>query len=155
MVLGGQVAVWHRVGLIGRWNGPTPLAGTGMDPGISTLSLRDGRIAAFGTRTSLGAKPADYRREVVYTLQKGPGSEEFGEWRSMGTPQAADENWTSDVSAPAVSVDGTGQLAAYVRDGAYTLRGRVRPADGTWGPWEKYGGADLHGTPATATDGAG
>ncbi|MCX5608268.1 PIG-L family deacetylase [Streptomyces sp. NBC_00047] len=154
-VLDGQVAVWHRQGLIGRWSGPNLLPGTGMDPGVSTVTLKDGRMAAFGTRTSFGAKPADYKREIVYAVQKGPGSEEFGEWQSLGTPETADENWTSDISAPAVSVDGTGQLAAYVRDGAYTLRGRVQQADGNWGPWEKYGGSDLHGTPATATDGAG
>ncbi|MFD4245412.1 PIG-L family deacetylase [Streptomyces sp. NPDC058525] len=154
-VLDGQVAVWHRQGLIGRWSGPDLLPGTGMDPGVSTVTLKDGRIAAFGTRTSFGAKPADYRREVVYAVQKAPGSEEFGEWQSLGTPETADENWTSDISSPAVSVDGTGRLAAYVRDGAYTLRGRVQQADGSWGPWDKYGGSDLHGTPATGTDGAG
>ncbi|MEU9236858.1 PIG-L family deacetylase [Streptomyces subrutilus] len=154
-VLDGQVAVWHRPGPIGRWSGPHLLPGTGMDPGVSTVTLTDGRIAAFGTRTSFGAKPADYRREVVYAVQQAPGSEEFGEWQSLGTPETADEDWTSDISAPAVSVDGAGGLAAYVRDGAYTLRGRVRQADGSWGPWEKYGGSDLHGTPATGTDGAG
>ncbi|MGW0749495.1 PIG-L family deacetylase [Streptomyces sp. NPDC002587] len=154
-VLDGQVALWHRKGLIGRWSGPVLLPGTGMDPGMSTVTLKDGRIAAFGTRTSFGTKPADYRREVVYAVQQRPGSEEFGEWQSLGTPETADETWTSDISAPAVSVDGTGQLAAYVRDGASTLRGRVQQAGGGWGPWEKYGGADLHGTPATATDGAG
>ncbi|MFG3001310.1 PIG-L family deacetylase [Streptomyces sp. NPDC048340] len=154
-VLDGQVAVWHRAGPIGTWSGPRLLPGTGMDQGISTVTLKDGRIAAFGTRTSFGAKPTDYKREVVYALQKGPGSEEFGDWQSLGTPETADENWTSDISAPAVSVDGAGQLAAYVRDGSYTLRGRVQAADGSWGPWEQYGGSDLHGTPAAATDGAG
>ncbi|WP_051774574.1 PIG-L family deacetylase [Streptomyces sp. NRRL S-237] len=154
-VLDGQVAVWHRAGAAGRWKGPDLLPGTGMDPGVSTVTLADGRIAVFGTRTSFGAKPTDYRREVVHVVQKHPGSEEFTEWQSLGTPETADENWTSDISAPAVSVDGTGQLAAYVRDGAAGLRGRVQQADGSWGPWEKYGGTDLHGSPATATDGAG
>ncbi|MFJ8015177.1 PIG-L family deacetylase [Streptomyces sp. NPDC096339] len=154
-VLDGQVAVWHRAGLVGPWTGPTLLPGTGMDPGMSTLTLPGGRIAAFGTRTSFGAKPADYKREVVYAVQRAPGSEEFGEWQSLGTPETADETWTSDISAPAVSLDGTGQPAAYVRDGAGTLRGTVQRPDGSWGPWEKHGGADLHGTPATATDGAG
>ncbi|MEU7553907.1 PIG-L family deacetylase [Streptomyces sp. NPDC044571] len=154
-VLDGQVAVWHRAGLLGGWSGPRLLPGTGMDPGISTVTLPGGRIAAFGTRTSLGARAADYRREVVYAVQKAPGSEEFGEWQSLGTPEAADENWTSDISGPAVSVDGGGQLALYVRDGASTLRGRVQQANGSWGPWEQYGGTDLHGTPVTATDGAG
>ncbi|WP_133898212.1 PIG-L family deacetylase [Streptomyces sp. KS 21] len=154
-VLDGQVAVWHRSGPIGAWSGPRLLPGTGMDPGISAVTLPDGRIAAFGTRTSFGARPTDYRREVGYVVQKGPGTEEFGDWQSLGTPEAADESWTSDISAPAVSVDGAGQLAAYVRDGASTLRGRVQLANGTWGPWTQYGGADLHGTPVTATDGAG
>ncbi|MFG2876018.1 PIG-L family deacetylase [Streptomyces sp. NPDC048337] len=154
-VLDGQVAVWHRAGLIGRWSGPTLLPGTGMDQGMSTVTLKDGRIAVFGTRTSFGAKPADYRREVVHAVQKGPGSEEFGPWQSLGTPETADENWTSDISAPAVSIDGTGRLAAYVRDGAYSLRGRVQHPDGSWGPWESHGGTDLHGSPVTATDGAG
>ncbi|MER6198651.1 PIG-L family deacetylase [Streptomyces sp. NPDC001586] len=154
-VLDGQVAVWHRPGLVGRWKGPDLLPGTGMDPGVSTVTLKDGRIAAFGTRTSFGTKPTDYKREVVYTVQERAGAERFGEWQSLGTPEAADENWTSDISSPAVSVDGTGQPAAYVRDGSYTLRGRVQQADGSWGPWEKYGGSDLHGSPATATDGAG
>ncbi|MGW7459231.1 PIG-L family deacetylase [Streptomyces sp. NPDC054797] len=154
-VLDGQVAVWHRRGLVGPWRGPDLLPGTGMDPGVSTVTLKDGRIAAFGTRTSFGARPADYKREVVHAVQKGPGAAEFGEWQSLGTPETTDETWTSDISAPAVSVDGAGQLAAYVRDGAGSLRGRVQQADGGWGPWEKYGGADLHGAPATATDGAG
>ncbi|MER6449527.1 PIG-L family deacetylase [Streptomyces venezuelae] len=154
-VLDGQVALWHRPGPAGRWKGPDLLPGTGMDPGVSTVTLPDGRIAAFGTRTSFGAKPTDYTREVVYAVQKQPGAEEFTQWQSLGTPETADETWTSDISAPAVSVDGTGQLAAYVRDGANSLRGRVQRADGSWGPWEKYGGTDLHGSPATATDGAG
>ncbi|MGW6708995.1 PIG-L family deacetylase [Streptomyces sp. NPDC054956] len=157
-VLDGRLALWHRAGLLGAWSGPRLLPGapgTLMDQGVSTVTLKDGRLAAFGTRTSFGAKPADYRREIVYTVQKGPGSEEFGDWVVLGTPEGADENWTSDISAPAVAVDGSGQLAVYVRDGAYTLRGRVQAANGDWGPWEKYGGADLHGTPAAATDGAG
>ncbi|WP_158711971.1 PIG-L family deacetylase [Streptomyces virginiae] len=154
-VLDGQVAVWHRAGPAGRWKGPDLLPGTGMDPGVSTVTLADGRTAVFGTRTSFGAKPTDYRREVVHAVQKQPGAEQFTEWQSLGTPETADENWTSDISAPAVSVDGTGQLAAYVRDGAAGLRGRVQQPDGSWGPWEKYGGTDLHGSPATATDGAG
>ncbi|MEU9028253.1 PIG-L family deacetylase [Streptomyces sp. NPDC048383] len=154
-VLDGQVALWHRTGLIGRWSGPRLLPGTGMDQGISTVTLKDGRIAAFGTRTSFGEAPSDYRREIVYTVQQTPDSEEFGAWESLGTPEAADEEWTSDISAPAVSVDGAGRMAVYVRDGAYTLRGRTQGADGAWGPWERHGGADLHGTPVTATDGAG
>ncbi|MFD8980301.1 PIG-L family deacetylase [Streptomyces sp. NPDC059564] len=154
-VLDGQVAVWHRTGLIGSWSGPRLLPGTGMDQGISTVTLPDGRIAAFGTRTSFGARPADYRREVVYAVQRAPGSAEFGAWQSLGTPETADETWTSDISAPAVSVDTAGLPAVYVRDGASGLRGRVQRADGGWGPWESHGGADLHGTPVTATDGAG
>ncbi|MET9607164.1 PIG-L family deacetylase [Streptomyces sp. NPDC006512] len=154
-VLDGQVALWHRNGLIGRWTGPRLLAGTGMDQGVSTVTLKDGRIAVFGTRTSFGEHPGDYRREVVYAAQRAPGSEEFGDWESLGTPEASDEDWTSDISAPAVSVDGTGQVGVYVRDGAYTLRGRTLRPDGGWGPWERHGGADLHGTPVTATDGAG
>ncbi|MDK9498286.1 PIG-L family deacetylase [Streptomyces katrae] len=154
-VLDGQVAVWHRTGLIGSWTGPRLLPGTGMDQGISTVTLKDGRIAAFGTRTSFGDKPADYLREVVYAVQQAPGSAEFGPWQSLGTPESADDTWTSDISAPAVSVDGTGALGVYVRDGASTLRGRVQRPDGEWGPWDSLGGSDLHGTPATATDGAG
>ncbi|WP_260618673.1 PIG-L family deacetylase [Streptomyces sp. WAC07149] len=154
-VLDGQVAVWHRTGLIGSWTGPRLLPGTGMDQGISTVTLKDGRIAAFGTRTSFGDKPADYLREVVYAVQQAPGSAEFGPWQSLGTPEGADDTWTSDISAPAVSVDGTGALGVYVRDGASTLRGRVQRPDGEWGPWDSLGGSDLHGTPATATDGAG
>ncbi|MEU9717318.1 PIG-L family deacetylase [Streptomyces sp. NPDC047976] len=154
-VLDGQVAVWHRTGLIGNWTGPRLLPGTGMDQGISTVTLKDGRIAAFGTRTSFGDKPAGYLREVVYAVQQAPGSAEFGPWQSLGTPEGADDTWTSDISAPAVSVDGTGALAVYVRDGASTLRGRVQRPDGEWGPWDSLGGSDLHGTPATATDGAG
>ncbi|MER7736218.1 PIG-L family deacetylase [Streptomyces erythrochromogenes] len=154
-VLDGQVAVWHRPGPVGPWRGPDLLPGTGMDPGAGAVTLKDGRIAVFGTRTSFGARPADYRREVVYTVQTQPGADGFGEWQSLGTPETSDETWTSDISAPAVSVDGTGQPAAYVRDGAYGLRGRVQRPDGGWGPWEKLGGEDLHGAPVTATDGAG
>ncbi|MFJ9549029.1 PIG-L family deacetylase [Streptomyces erythrochromogenes] len=154
-VLDGRLAVWHRPGPVGPWRGPDLLPGTGMDPGAGAVTLKDGRIAVFGTRTSFGARPTDYRREVVYTVQKHPGADGFGEWQSLGTPETADETWTSDISAPAVSVDGTGQLAAYVRDGAYGLRGRVQQPDGGWGPWEKLGGEDLHGAPVTATDGAG
>ncbi|MBZ9595566.1 PIG-L family deacetylase [Streptomyces erythrochromogenes] len=154
-VLDGQVAVWHRTGPVGPWRGPDLLPGTGMDPGVTAVTLKDGRIAVFGTRTSFGARPTDYRREVVHTVQQAPGADGFGEWQSLGTPETADETSTSDISAPAVSVDGTGQLAAYVRDGSYSLRGRLQRPDGGWGPWEKHGGEDLHGSPVTATDGAG
>ncbi|MFD7031080.1 PIG-L family deacetylase [Streptomyces sp. NPDC059917] len=154
-VLDGQVALWHRDGLLGAWDGPRLLPGTGMDPGVSTTTLPDGRIAVFGTRTSFGARPQDYRRDVVYAVQKSAGSVEFGAWDPLGTPEADDADWTSDISAPAVSVDGAGRLAVYVRDGAYTLRGRTRGADGSWGPWDRLGGRDLHGNPATATDAAG
>ncbi|MFJ7169763.1 PIG-L family deacetylase [Streptomyces globosus] len=154
-VLDGQVALWHRAGPIGPWSGPHLLPGTGMDPGVSTVTLPDGRIAAFATRTTLGEQPADYRREVVYAVQRAPGAREFGAWQSLGTPEASDADRTSDISAPAVSVDGTGRLAAYVRDGGHTLRGREQRADGTWGPWEAHGGAGLLGTPVAATDAAG
>ncbi|WP_234363436.1 PIG-L family deacetylase [Streptomyces sp. TN58] len=154
-VLDGQVAVWHRPGPVGPWRGPDLLPGTGMDPSASAVTLADGRIAVFGTRTSFGARPADYRRDVVYAVQKAPGADAFGEWQSLGTPETADEAWTSDISAPAVSVDGTGRPAVYVRDGAHSLRGRVQRADGGWGPWENHGGEDLHGAPVTATDGSG
>ncbi|WP_063838060.1 PIG-L family deacetylase [Streptomyces yangpuensis] len=154
-VLDGQVAVWHRPGPVGPWRGPDLLPGTGMDPGVTAVTLKDGRIAVFGTRTSFGARPTDYKREVVHTVQQAPGADRFGEWQSLGTPETADETSTSDISAPAVSVDGTGQLAAYVRDGSYSLRGRLQGPDGGWGPWEKHGGEDLHGSPVTATDGAG
>ncbi|MFG2338678.1 PIG-L family deacetylase [Streptomyces yangpuensis] len=154
-VLDGQVAVWHRPGPVGPWRGPDLLPGTGMDPGVTAVTLKDGRIALFGTRTSFGARPTDYQREVVHAVQQAPGADGFGEWQSLGTPETADETWTSDISAPAVSVDGTGQLAAYVRDGSYSLRGRLQGPDGSWGPWEKHGGEDLHGAPVTATDGAG
>ncbi|MFJ7265696.1 hypothetical protein ACIQV3_03365 [Streptomyces sp. NPDC099050] len=157
-MLDGRLALWHRDGLLGPWSGPRLLPGadgTVMDQGISTVTLGDGRIAAFGTRTSFGARPADYRREIVYTVQRTPGSREFGEWTVLGTPETSDENWTSDISAPAVAVDGSGQLAVYVRDGAYTLRGRVQSPTGAWGPWDRYGGSDLHGSPAAATDAAG
>ncbi|MFC9581284.1 PIG-L family deacetylase [Streptomyces yangpuensis] len=154
-VLDGQVAVWHRPGPVGPWRGPDLLPGTGMDPGVTAVTLKDGRIAVFGTRTSFGARPTDYKREVVHTVQQAPGADAFGEWQSLGTPETSDETWTSDISAPAVSVDGTGQLAAYVRDGSYSLRGRLQRPDGGWGPWEKHGGEDLHGAPVTATDGAG
>ncbi|MFJ2820429.1 PIG-L family deacetylase [Streptomyces toxytricini] len=154
-VLDGQVALWHRAGPIGPWSGPHLLPGTGMDPGVSTVTLPDGRIAAFATRTTLGEQPADYRREVVYAVQSAPGAKEFGPWQSLGTPEASDADRTSDISAPAVSADGTGRLAAYVRDGGHTLRGREQRADGTWGPWEAHGGAGLLGTPVAATDAAG
>ncbi|MEV7723902.1 PIG-L family deacetylase [Streptomyces sp. NPDC087917] len=154
-VLDGQVALWHRDGLLGRWSGPRLLPGTGMDQGVSTVTLPDGRISAYAVRTSFGDRPADYHREVVYAVQRAPGSEEFGPWESLGTPETADANWTSDISAPAVSVDGTGHPAVFVRDGAYGLRGRVQGVDGGWGPWVGYGGSDLHGSPTTATDGAG
>ncbi|MGW1773710.1 PIG-L family deacetylase [Streptomyces sp. NPDC002104] len=157
-VLDGQLALWHRTGPLGAWRGPRLLpepAGTAMDQGVSTVTLADGRIAAFGTRTSFGARPADYRREVVFTVQRAPGSEEFGDWTVLGTPETSDENWTSDISAPAVALDGSGQLAVYVRDGAYTLRGRVQSPTGAWGPWDRYGGSDLHGSPVAATDAAG
>ncbi|WP_330330114.1 PIG-L family deacetylase [Streptomyces sp. NBC_00536] len=160
-VLDGQLALWHRDGLLGTWDGPRLLPGTGMDQGVTTTTLPDGRIAAFGTRTSFGTRtafgdrPQDYRRDVVYAVQKSAGSVEFGPWHSLGTPETADEDWTSDISAPAVAVDRAGRLAVYVRDGAYTLRGRTQGADGSWGPWDRLGGKDLYGNPATATDAAG
>ncbi|MGW3376072.1 PIG-L family deacetylase [Streptomyces hydrogenans] len=152
-VLDGRLATWHRAPG-GSWRGPERLPGGGLDGGVGTVRLPDGRIAVFGTRTSF-AGPAGYRREVVTIEQTAPGGR-FGAWRSLGTPGKRDEaDRTPDISAPAVAVDGAGRLALFLRDGDHRLAGRERTPGGAWGPWRSLGGADLHGDPVAATDARG
>ncbi|MFJ7157370.1 PIG-L family deacetylase [Streptomyces sp. NPDC101118] len=156
-VLDGRMAVWRRpdsADANARWAGPSFLPGAGMDQGATAVRLPDGRIAVFGTRTVLGATGADYRREVVTAVQTAPGGA-FGDWRSLGSPEPDDAQWTSDISAPAVTLDASGQPTVYVRDGAHTLRAAAEAPDGTWGPWEHLGGEGLQGNPAAAVDADG
>ncbi|MFI8372279.1 PIG-L family deacetylase [Streptomyces sp. NPDC085466] len=149
----GRLATWHRAPG-GAWQGPELLAGGGLDGGVNTVRLPDGRIAVFGTRTSFEG-PAGYRREVVAVEQTAPGGR-FGAWRSLGTPGQRDEaDRTPDISAPAVTVDGTGRVSLFLRDGDHRLAGRERTPGGAWGPWRSLGGADLHGDPVAATDARG
>ncbi|MEU5809353.1 PIG-L family deacetylase [Streptomyces sp. NPDC047718] len=154
-VLDGQMAYWSRNGARAPWQGPRFLAGTGIDTGATAARLPDGRIAVFGTRTTLGAAHEAYAREVVYAVQAAPDGA-FGPWQSLGTPDVSDISATSAISAPAVSVDGTGRMTVYVRDSRRTLRARTQPTpDGDFGAWQNLGGSGLLGDPVTATDGSG
>ncbi|MFH8256410.1 PIG-L family deacetylase [Streptomyces roseolus] len=149
----GRLATWRRAPG-GAWKGPELLPGGGLDGGVDTVRLPDGRIAVFATRTTF-AGPAGYRREVVTVEQAAPGGR-FGTWRPLGTPGKRDEaDRTPDISAPAVTVDGSGRVSLFLRDGDHRLAGRERTPGGDWGPWRSLGGAGLHGDPVAATDAAG
>ncbi|WP_424214044.1 PIG-L family deacetylase [Streptomyces sp. BI20] len=149
----GQVGVWRRPGPNAPWSGPTLLPGTGMDAGVTALRLPDRRIAVLGTRTDLGTRGTDYRREVVLSVQNAPDGA-FGPWTSLGTPETSDA-WTSAISAPTALVDDSGRLTVVLRDSARTLRARAQLPTGGWGPWQRLGGANLQGDPIAAHDARG
>ncbi|MGI5483095.1 PIG-L family deacetylase [Streptomyces lavendofoliae] len=149
-VLDGRLAVWHKDGAA-AWTGPVLRPGAGLDPGVTSVRLPDGRVAVFGTRTDLDG---EYRREVVTSVQAAPGGQ-FGAWRSLGTPERDDEDATSDIGLPAVLVDRAGLMTVYVRDGGHTMSVSAQRADGGWGPWRPAGGRDLRGDPVAVTDAAG
>ncbi|MET9605870.1 PIG-L family deacetylase [Streptomyces sp. NPDC006512] len=154
-VLDGRMAYWSRSGPKAPWEGPGFLAGAGIDTGATAVRLPDGRLAVFGTRTTLGAAPQEYARDVVYAVQAAPDGA-FGPWQSLGTPDTGDISGTSAISAPAVDVDRAGRMTVYVRDSARTLRARAQETpDGAFGAWQSLGGAALQGQPVTATDAAG
>ncbi|MFJ3923881.1 PIG-L family deacetylase [Streptomyces sp. NPDC090022] len=153
-VLDGRMAFWTRTGPEAEWAGPTLMAGGGMDAGATAAALPGGRVAVLGTRTTLGERARDYRREVVYAVQDAPDGP-FGPWQSLGTPETADEHGTSAISAPSVSVGADGQVTVYLRDSARSLRASEAQPDGGFGPWLRLGGEDLHSDPVTATDAAG
>ncbi|MFJ8314228.1 MULTISPECIES: hypothetical protein [unclassified Streptomyces] len=73
----------------------------------------------FGTCTHLG-HGADYRREVVTTIQQRPGGD-FGPFRALGSPPHSGASALSDLSSPAPAVDGSGCLTAFVRGGDLRL----------------------------------
>lgn len=156
-VLDGQMAVWSRgagTGPGAAWQGPDLLPGTGIDPGATTTRLPDGRVAVLATRTVFGERPQDYRREIVYAAQTAPGGP-FGAWVPLGTPEANDDDGTSSISAPSAAADRDGRLTVYVRDARRTLRARVQQPSGSFGDWQRLGGADLQSDPVAATDSAG
>ncbi|MGW0391045.1 PIG-L family deacetylase [Streptomyces sp. NPDC003042] len=154
-VLDGRMAYWSRSGPKALWQGPRFLPGAGIDAGMTAARLPDGRIAVFGTRTTLGATPQEYGRDLVYAVQAAPDGG-FGPWQSLGTPDTDDISGTSAISAPAVGVDPTGRMTVYVRDSRRTLRARAQATpDGVFGAWQALGGTGLQGDPVTATDGAG
>ncbi|MFI2369789.1 PIG-L family deacetylase [Streptomyces sp. NPDC018833] len=152
-VLDTRLAVWHR-GARGDWTGPELLPGAGLDSGVTSLRLADGRIAVFATRTSLGAAPADYRRDVVTAVQRTPGGA-FGPWLSLGTPEPDDATGLSDISAPAATVDRRGRITVYLRNSRYSLSSISQHDDGSWASWRERGGRNLHGDPAVASDASG
>ncbi|MEU8778666.1 PIG-L family deacetylase [Streptomyces sp. NPDC048606] len=151
--LDGRMAVWNR-DPSGTWTGPALLPGTGIDPGACAVRLPDGRVAVLATRTTLGPRPADYRREVVHAVQTAPDGP-FGAWTSLGTPEPGDEPGTSAISAPAAAVDDRGRLTVYVRDTRRTLRARAEQPSGAFTDWQRLGGEDLQSDPVTAVDTAG
>ncbi|MER6095324.1 PIG-L family deacetylase [Streptomyces sp. NPDC001728] len=157
-VLDGHLAAWRQPAGGGAWRGPALLPGGGLDSGVTSVALPDGRLAVYGTRTTLsgltGDGPTGYRREVVTTAQSAPGGA-FGPWRSLGTPERNDASGTSDISAPAVTVDGEGRATVLLRDSRHRLTAREQWADGGWGPWRTLGGTDVYGDPVAATDGTG
>ncbi|MET9932765.1 MULTISPECIES: PIG-L family deacetylase [unclassified Streptomyces] len=149
-VLDGRLATWRKAVDAVDWRGPEPLPGGGLDSGVTSVTLPDGRIAVYGTRTVL----ADYHREVVTTAQSVPGGA-FGPWRSLGTPEPDDASGSSDISAPAVTVGADGRTTLVLRDSRHRLTARERPAGGDWGPWRVLGGAEVYGDPVAATDASG
>ncbi|MFI9744090.1 PIG-L family deacetylase [Streptomyces sp. NPDC052494] len=153
-VLDGRLATWRKAAGSAAWRGPVLLPGGGLDSGVTSTLLPDGRLAVFGTRTTLGAGPSDYRREVVTAEQSATGGA-FGPWRTLGTPERNDVEGTSDISAPAVTVGTDGRVTLVVRDSGHRLAAREQGTDGRWGPWLTLGGADVHGDPVAATDAAG
>ncbi|MFD9338014.1 PIG-L family deacetylase [Streptomyces sp. NPDC060028] len=154
-VLDGRMAYWSRSGPRAPWQGPGFLSGSGIDAGATAARLPDGRIAVFGTRTTLGATPEEYGRDLVYAVQDAPDGA-FGPWQSLGTPDTGDISGTSAISAPAVAVDREGRVTVYVRDSRRTLRARAQATpDGAFGAWQALGGAALLGDPVATTDGTG
>ncbi|MGW0120714.1 PIG-L family deacetylase [Streptomyces sp. NPDC003327] len=153
-VLDGRLATWRKPVGGGAWRGPALLPGDGLDTGVTSVRLPDGRIAVFGTRTTLGGSASAYGREVVTTAQTAPGGA-FGPWRSLGTPEPDDARGTSDISAPAVAVGPDGRATVVLRDSAHRLTAREERADGGWEPWRTLGGADVYGDPVAATDARG
>ncbi|MDI9887988.1 PIG-L family deacetylase [Streptomyces sp. HNM0645] len=153
-VLDGRLAVWHRAGPTARWTGPRLTGGGGIDAGVTSVRLPDGRIAVLGTRTTLGVHAADYRRDVVVGVQRARGGD-FGPWTSLGTPERDDESGTSAISAPAAVVDPTGRLRVFVRDSAHRLSGRTGLPGGGWEPWAPLGGTGLRGDPVAVTAASG
>ncbi|MFF0478667.1 PIG-L family deacetylase [Streptomyces sp. NPDC004284] len=153
-VLDGRLATWRKPADSVTWKGPELLPGGGLDSGITSVTLPDGRMAVYGTRTTLGTVAADYRREVVTTVQSAPGGA-FGPWRSLGTPERSDASGTSDISAPAVTVAPDGRAVLVLRDSRHRLTAREQQAGGGWGPWRSLGGAEVYGDPVAATDATG
>lgn len=154
-VLDGRMAYWSRSGHQAPWTGPQFLDGTGMDTGATAVRLPDGKVGVFGTRTTLGVTPKEYRRELVYSVQAAPDGA-FGPWVSLGTPEKDDVTGTSAISGPAVAQDRAGRMTVYVRDSRRTLRASTQSApDGAFGAWTSLGGGALQGDPVTATDASG
>ncbi|MFF4322401.1 PIG-L family deacetylase [Streptomyces sp. NPDC001568] len=151
--LDGRMAVWTR-DRAGAWTGPALLPGTGIDPGATTARLPDGRVAVLATRTTLGPRPADYRREVVLAVQTAPDGP-FAQWQSLGTPETGDEPGTSAISAPAAAVDPAGRLTVYLRDTRRTLRASTQQPSGGFTDWQRLGGEDLQSDPVAVVDAAG
>ncbi|MFJ6247735.1 MULTISPECIES: PIG-L family deacetylase [unclassified Streptomyces] len=149
-VLDGRLGVWRKAADAVAWRGPELLPGDGVDSGVTSVALPDGRVSVYGTRTVLKG----YHREVVSTTQTAPGGG-FGPWRALGTPERNDASGTSDISAPAVTVGADGRAVLAVRDSHHRLTAREQRADGTWGPWRVLGGANVIGDPVAATDASG
>ncbi|GEB52083.1 PIG-L family deacetylase [Streptomyces cacaoi] len=157
-VLDGRIAVRHRpAGTGARWDAPTLLPATGIDPSLTSVDLPDGRTALFGTRTVTEDGPGGYRKEVGWTVQAagGSGGSGFGPWQSLGTPEPGDLAGLSDISAPAVAVTPDGTVTAVVRTSRHQLSARTRQPDGTWTPWQALGGTGLHGAPSAGVDEGG
>ncbi|WP_241837824.1 PIG-L family deacetylase [Streptomyces sp. CB03234] len=161
----GRLAVYGVLGLravrwretepgSGQWGEPGDLGGGPLAPGLGGVTLKDGRQLLFGLRfAALGGHGGPNKREIVLLEQRAPGGP-FLAWTGLGNPERGDDRGRR-LGVPVAAATPDGRVHLFVRNADKGVSGRVREADGTWGPWLDLGGAEVQDGLSAAVDGTG
>ncbi|RST11111.1 PIG-L family deacetylase [Streptomyces sp. WAC05374] len=154
-VLGLRAVRWRETAPgSGQWGEPGDLGGGPLAPGLGGVTLEDGRHLLFGLRfAAIGGHGGPNRREVVLLEQRQAGGP-FLAWTGLGNPEHGDDRGRR-LGVPVAVAAPDGRVHLFVRNADKGVSGRVREADGSWGPWRDLGGAEVQDGLSAAVDATG
>lgn len=142
-VVNGQAARWIQTSPgADSWSSAPALPRCPIAPQLALAELPDGRVTVFAIQVTLGPKPSDHQRDLVYCTQLAPDGE-FSSWEGLGTPHAGeDASRRRGLGLPAVAVRPDGAVFVFVRTYGGGLACRIH--DGTsWSGWLDLGGSEI------------
>ncbi|WEB42320.1 PIG-L family deacetylase [Streptomyces yunnanensis] len=148
-VLGGAAYCWAETAPgSGRFGAPALVGGESLESQIHAVRHPDGTLQLFASRTVLPGPDTEHHRELVTARQTGTGRggvPAFGDWASLGSPEA-DPVRSLEVGYPAAVAAPDGTVHVFVRTWDGGIGHRSGPDGAQWSPWDRLEGPAGVGT---------